>query len=108
VPTPYQSLCWFYPTDWQLLKFRVFQDLWKKGYYITSGLKFGGDFLVYEQHPGHTHATYVAIVTPWQQPLDIRMGSLCKVAGQVRKRVLLCSVKSTVVRYLTLEWTKLQ
>jgi len=25
----------------------VFQDLWKKGYYMGSGIKFGGDFLVY-------------------------------------------------------------
>ena len=95
-------------TDRQLLKFQVFQDLWKLGYYLTSGLKFGGDFLVYKKHPDHTHATYIAIVTSWQHPLDIRMGSLCKVAGQVRKRLLLCSVKDNVVHYLTLGWTKLQ
>lgn len=29
------------------LRFKVFRDLWQKGYYLTSGSKFGGDFLVY-------------------------------------------------------------
>lgn len=28
-------------------KCAVYADLWEKGYYITPGLKFGGDFLVY-------------------------------------------------------------
>lgn len=26
----------------------LYMDLWKQGYYITSGIKFGGDFLVYD------------------------------------------------------------
>eukprot|EP00002_Diphylleia_rotans_P033479 TRINITY_DN7120_c0_g1_i2.p1 TRINITY_DN7120_c0_g1~~TRINITY_DN7120_c0_g1_i2.p1 ORF type:complete len:239 (-),score=36.39 TRINITY_DN7120_c0_g1_i2:51-767(-) len=26
----------------------VYHDLWKKGYHITNGVKFGGDFLVYK------------------------------------------------------------
>ncbi|XP_022088849.1 tRNA-splicing endonuclease subunit Sen34-like isoform X2 [Acanthaster planci] len=39
---------WMYPTSQQeLLKYRVFRDLWEMGYYLTSGCKFGGDFLVY-------------------------------------------------------------
>lgn len=28
-------------------KYLVFEDLWKKGFYITPGQKFGADFLVY-------------------------------------------------------------
>lgn len=28
-------------------KCAVFEDLWNKGFYITKGQKFGGDFLVY-------------------------------------------------------------
>jgi tRNA-splicing endonuclease subunit Sen34 len=28
-------------------RIRVFKDLWKKGYFMGSGLKFGADFLVY-------------------------------------------------------------
>lgn len=29
------------------LKCAVYQDLWEKGHYVTTGEKFGGDFLVY-------------------------------------------------------------
>lgn len=28
-------------------KIEIFSDLWDKGYYITAGNKFGGDFLLY-------------------------------------------------------------
>ena len=39
---------WTYPTTaFQRAKCAVFHDLWKKGYYMGGGLKFGGDFLVY-------------------------------------------------------------
>jgi len=30
------------------IRYKVFKDLWSKGYYLTCGMKFGGDFLVYE------------------------------------------------------------
>ncbi len=91
------------------LKYRVFKDLWTQGYYITSGLKFGGDFLIYKQHPSHTHASYIAMVTPWQQPLNDRIGSLCRVSTQVGKQVILCSAMkdSGKLVYLTLDWNKL-
>lgn len=39
---------WKYPvTSDQQLRYRIYKDLWEKGYYITGGEKFGGDFLVY-------------------------------------------------------------
>lgn len=39
---------WRYPcTEREKLKCRVFQHFWEMGYYMTSGTKFGGDFLVY-------------------------------------------------------------
>lgn len=39
---------WKYPlTADQQLKYKVFKDLWERKYYVTSGEKFGGDFLAY-------------------------------------------------------------
>lgn len=29
------------------IRYKVFKDLWSKGFYLTCGMKFGGDFLVY-------------------------------------------------------------
>lgn len=39
---------WTYPqTPEEIASCRVFRDLWEKGHFLGSGLKFGGDFLVY-------------------------------------------------------------
>ena len=41
----------------QELRCRVFKDLWTKGYYLTAGLKYGGDYLVYPGNSaGHAHS----------------------------------------------------
>jgi tRNA-splicing endonuclease subunit Sen34 len=45
---------WTYPrTPEEVASCRVFRDLWEKGHFLGSGLKFGGDFLVY---PGWSFA----------------------------------------------------
>jgi len=43
-----------YTAEWKLpmssahmLKYRVFTYFWEKGYFLTGGGKFGGDFLIY-------------------------------------------------------------
>lgn len=33
-------------TEKKLLQFDVFEYFWKKGFYITSGIKFGGHYLL--------------------------------------------------------------
>lgn len=39
---------WTYPlTSHDRACCRIFRDLWEKGYYIGSGIKFGGEYLVY-------------------------------------------------------------
>lgn len=39
---------WNYPhTEKESIRYQIFKDLWEKGYYVTCGQKFGGDFLVY-------------------------------------------------------------
>lgn len=87
----------------QLEREHVFCDLWEKGYYITSGLKYGGDFLVYADDPSKTHSTYIAVVLPQTQQIS-HWAALARVANKVRKKVLLCSVQDSCVHYCTLEW----
>ena len=42
------SIDWNFPqTEFEKLSCRVFTDLWEQGYFLTSGGKFGGSFLVY-------------------------------------------------------------
>lgn len=34
------------------IRLNTFRDLWRRGYYLTCGLKFGCDYLAYESVPG--------------------------------------------------------
>lgn len=39
---------WNYPTTInETLRYRTYKDLWERGFYVSSGEKFGGDFLAY-------------------------------------------------------------
>lgn len=39
---------WNYPTtEEEILRYKVFKDIWEEGYFVTSGEKFGCDFLAY-------------------------------------------------------------
>ncbi len=39
---------WTFPsTEEEKLRYNTFKKLWEKGHFITSGARFGGDFLVY-------------------------------------------------------------
>lgn len=81
----------------------LFADLWERGYYLTSGLKYGGDFLVYSNHPTSTHSSFIATVLSWKQPIHTLV-SLGRVATKVKKRILLCSEEAGQPCYYTLEW----
>uniref|UniRef100_H3AZT8 tRNA-splicing endonuclease subunit SEN34 n=1 Tax=Latimeria chalumnae TaxID=7897 RepID=H3AZT8_LATCH len=102
---------WPYPgrEDYEV-RYKVFKDLWERGYYITSGGKFGGDFLVYPGDPMRFHSHYVAVCYPEVEeisPLDI--ASLGRLGSNVKKTLLLCSVnESGEVFYTSLQWTGMQ
>ncbi|CAH2244369.1 tRNA-splicing endonuclease subunit Sen34 [Pararge aegeria] len=40
-------------------RYAIFKDLWQKGFHITSGSKFGSDFLAYPGDPVKFHAMYM-------------------------------------------------
>lgn len=93
-------------SEHQILRDSIFSNLWEHGYYLTSGLKYGGDFLVYPDVPTHTHSTYIALVLAWKQTINC-LASLGRVATKVKKKILLCSAEESQVHYCILEWTGL-
>ena len=101
---------WEYPRQdkrSEMDRYAVFRDLWEKGYYMTSGAKFGGDFLAYPGDPHRYHSHYVVVIVPMDailSPYDVvSMGRLGTV---VKKAPLVSSVrKDGSVAYLSLEWT---
>jgi len=86
---------------------RVMADLHRRGYWVTPGVKFGGDFLVYPGDPHRYHSHFVAVVVEWSQsvvPLDVV--SFGRLGTVVKKALVLCSVgPDDEVQYVTAAWT---
>ena len=103
------SADWTYPqTRTEKLRYRVFSDLWEKGYYLTSGVNFGGDFLAYPGDPMRYHSFYIVIIIPWRKritPFD--MISAGRLGASVKKTALLCSVSDDTdeVLYTSVKWS---
>ncbi|XP_033640816.1 tRNA-splicing endonuclease subunit Sen34-like [Asterias rubens] len=110
--TPRQDvtdLTFLISTPQEMLRYKIFKDLWETGYYLTSGCKFGGDFLVYPGDPFLYHSYFIAVCIPYQRflsPLDlITYGRL---ATNVKKTVIICSINGDDdAVYTSLQWTGL-
>uniref|UniRef100_A0A8C8SD66 tRNA-splicing endonuclease subunit Sen34 n=2 Tax=Pelusios castaneus TaxID=367368 RepID=A0A8C8SD66_9SAUR len=89
---------------------RIFRELWDKGYYLSGGSKFGGDFLVYPGDPLRFHAHYIALCCPQGAPLPLHaLVAAARLGTGVKKTLLLCSpgTGGTVV-FTSLQWSGLQ
>ena len=48
-PLTFPQGAWSYPScDHERWRYAVFRDLWRRGFHLTSAVKYGGDFLVYD------------------------------------------------------------
>ncbi|KAM7412449.1 hypothetical protein PAMA_020030 [Pampus argenteus] len=88
-------------------RYQVFRDLRRRGYYLTSAGKFGGDFLVYPGDPLRFHAHFIAVCLSLDESvclLDVL--AVARLGSNVKKTVLLCSpgTDSGVV-YTSLQWS---
>ncbi|RHZ80665.1 hypothetical protein Glove_134g208 [Diversispora epigaea] len=103
-----QSNIWNWPeTENEKYKFKIFYDLWKKGYFITSGIKFGGDYLLYSGDPLKFHSQYITTIMDKNKMISsldiITFGRLGKA---VKKSYMLCSWDQNLDKgiYFCLEW----
>ncbi|KAM9319019.1 tRNA-splicing endonuclease subunit Sen34 [Pholidichthys leucotaenia] len=89
------------------VRFLVFRDLRRRGFYLTSGGKFGGDFLVYPGDPLRFHAHFIAVCLTLDEPvclLDIL--AVARLGSNVKKTILLCSPGADGgIRYTSLQWS---
>ncbi|BFZ21343.1 hypothetical protein BsWGS_24382 [Bradybaena similaris] len=101
---------WTYPsTEKEVLRYHVFKDLWEKGFFLTSGVKFGGDFLVYPGDPSRFHSHYIAICKSQAELMpSLDIITYGRQASNVRKTALLCALdRNKKVFYMSLQWTGL-
>ena len=100
-----------YPkTAKELIRYRVFKDLWHKNYYITEGIKFGSDFLVYEMDPIGVHSKFMVICREEDKELtDLQIQTYGRLGKSVRKTVLIAMNRylqqnDYQIEYKTIEW----
>ena len=99
----------FPETKEEKLRFLIFKDLWKKGYYVTLGSKFGGDFLIYGGDPLNYHAQFIVLCLEFDEFFQThKIASLGRLGNSVKKDILLSTYnsKENVVEYLIMKWHK--
>ncbi|XP_011167367.2 tRNA-splicing endonuclease subunit Sen34 [Solenopsis invicta] len=100
---------WKYPfTSDQQLKYKVYKDLWEKQYYITSGEKFGGDFLVYPGDPIMFHSQYIVQCKRKDEEMPItNIVNQCRLSCHVRKTLVFATYheEEDAVKYQSFQWT---
>lgn len=69
----------------------VFDFFWSQGFYITSGVKFGGQFLLYPNDPMCVHSEYIVSVkqTKDQEVLPLEIIGMGRTATNVKKTFVL-------------------
>ncbi|KAL5109345.1 tRNA-splicing endonuclease subunit Sen34 [Taenia crassiceps] len=92
-----------------VVRCKVFDDLWSRGFYITcSASKMGGDFLVYQGDPLFYHASHIVIASPPQAPIYLsRLSASLRIANSVRKALVLATTakgNDRGVAYTSLYW----
>ncbi|XP_011867038.1 PREDICTED: tRNA-splicing endonuclease subunit Sen34 [Vollenhovia emeryi] len=101
---------WKHPlTSEQQLRYKVYKDLWERQYYITSGEKFGGDFLVYPGDPIMFHSQYVVQCRRKDEEIPItEIVAQCRLSCHVRKTLVLATYneEKDVVKYQSFQWSE--
>ncbi|GBB86151.1 hypothetical protein RclHR1_01260022 [Rhizophagus clarus] len=104
-----QNNLWTWPNTLKdIQKYKIYCDLWNKGYYITSGIKFGGDYLLYPGDPLRYHSHFIATVLDTDKtisPMDII--TFGRLGTSVKKSYMLCSWNQQEDKaiYFCLEWS---
>jgi len=91
--------------DKKYLVYKKFRDL---GYVVSTGIKYGCDFAVYERGPGIDHAPYMVHVYSRADPITATGIVLAgRLASTVRKQFILAVPKSSKnVDFVALDWWK--
>jgi tRNA-splicing endonuclease subunit Sen34 len=101
---------WDYPSDLtERARCGVFKDLWKQGYFIGGGIKFGGEYLVYPGDPlrYHSHFTATVIESPVASLRPMEIVAHGRLGTATKKAHLLCGWddEKKEVSYISIEWS---
>jgi len=110
---PWVKDCDFIPCDFPIpnspvekLRYRVFEDFHsRRKYFVTSGLKFGGDFLAYPDDPCRSHSEFIIVChDPARSRKPLYIQGQIRLATTVKKILLLATFneKRNTIKYKAL------
>ncbi|KAI9272881.1 tRNA intron endonuclease [Phascolomyces articulosus] len=84
---------WTYPNTYaEQLRYQVFEYLWSRQLYVTSGLKFGGDYLAYLGDPMRFHSHYIVTAKDRHESMTtLDIISMGRLATNVKKTYVIIS-----------------
>ena len=76
-------------------RFVVFMDLWRRGYYVGDGCRYGADFVAYEKDPDlcHSFAAVVVRTKGWSLSMP-QLAGLTRMQNVVRKAAVFAFVEA--------------
>lgn len=91
-------------------KYKAYKHFWSSGCFLTSGAKFGADFLVYPADPSQSHSQYLLVCTDRSTQTNWPLKQLityARMAASVKKTFLLAYVDDTCssLKFLSINWS---
>ncbi|MEM4318348.1 MAG: tRNA-intron lyase [Candidatus Pacearchaeota archaeon] len=97
-------------TSQEIRELIVYTDLRNKGYIARPGIKFGGNFIIYEKgkKPGVHHSKWIGIAIGKEEKIKIEeIVTKARIAHSTAKCLLICLVDGKTVLYYELRWKKI-
>ncbi|CAG7823335.1 unnamed protein product [Allacma fusca] len=85
-----------FTSELEKVRYRVFEDFHSNlKYFLTTGIKFGGDFIAYKGDPLNYHAEFIIMCEDTSRKFtDIHIISQCRLAIALKKKLLIATLKS--------------
>ncbi|KAF8188373.1 hypothetical protein BJ912DRAFT_1059500 [Pholiota molesta] len=108
IPASSSSLEWYDASGCSTRAMWCLKDLWKQGYFMGGGIKFGGEYLVYPGDPLRYHSHFAASVieSPIASLRPMEIVAHGRLGTATKKAHLLCGWddEKKEVSYLSIEW----
>lgn len=98
---------WSFPSsNMEKLRYATYKDMWEREYYISTGIKFGGDFLVYPGDPHLFHATFIVKCVEDMDSVDVHDLVCWSRIGTATKKTLVLAFfgQTGQVSYKSYQW----
>lgn len=89
-------------------RYEIFKYFYDKQFYITNGLKFGGDYLLYTGHPDEFHSVYIVSIVELGDLIScLDLISYTRLATNVNKIKLFAAWDRNegIVKVFSSQWT---